>query len=564
MTLAAMTLFLWVELIGFDNTKADFGVDAYLARMERKPDAISLLLNSDRLFLSYKGPGMGDFVLPPANCAYRSRPFNKERKRQEWTAEQLKGLVKTLRGKDIEVYASFFYFDDMPIEDDRIQVVADKLVPFLVDFGFSGFHGSDGFAPPMHFLRQCEHKDRARIARKTAAQFAANWKCLAGALKAKGLKCYVNTCWTLDPYEALFRYGVDYRSLAASGVDGFIVESSAAAHLAHGWVKTKASPLDKSLAMLMRLKAAVPNTPLILLHGINDGAEQWSALRHATCATKSEALAMGSVFYGNRRALDGFLACLADGVEKHEWRELTRVWDLAFTPAKEPVGLRVVWSDRAFDAEFDECSRTLDCSANTFLREMLRHGAVINSSVSVEDALEDKTIPLMIINPKFFPKEELDALVDRTAQVKIVGLGAVPPNRAEYRKVPEDERFVPGMPYDDGFDFIKPLPENMPDDIFFKRAAWAGSVPFYATTEGVSCYGYKMANGRLAVFARNESDAYVNANIVMNLDISDILVHTDFPTLPPKTAIQARIAPRDTVFLSVKDHEVVPSPVAVE
>ena len=51
----AFSLFLWLELIGFDNTLPDFGVDRYLSRMERKPDAISLLMDNDRLFRSYEG-----------------------------------------------------------------------------------------------------------------------------------------------------------------------------------------------------------------------------------------------------------------------------------------------------------------------------------------------------------------------------------------------------------------------------------------------------------------------------------------------------------------------------
>ena len=51
----ACSLFLWLELIGFDNTLPDFGVDRYLSRMERKPDAVSLLMDNDRLFRSYEG-----------------------------------------------------------------------------------------------------------------------------------------------------------------------------------------------------------------------------------------------------------------------------------------------------------------------------------------------------------------------------------------------------------------------------------------------------------------------------------------------------------------------------
>ena len=50
--LFAYTFFVWVELIGFDNAKPDFGVDEYLDRMAMKPQAVSLLLDNDGLFLS--------------------------------------------------------------------------------------------------------------------------------------------------------------------------------------------------------------------------------------------------------------------------------------------------------------------------------------------------------------------------------------------------------------------------------------------------------------------------------------------------------------------------------
>ena len=61
-------LFVWVELIGFDNVRADYGVGDYLARMERKPETVSLMLDSDRLFLTYGGFSP-DACLLPENCA---------------------------------------------------------------------------------------------------------------------------------------------------------------------------------------------------------------------------------------------------------------------------------------------------------------------------------------------------------------------------------------------------------------------------------------------------------------------------------------------------------------
>ena len=51
---AGPRLFTWVELIGFDNTKADYGVGDYLSRMDLKPEVVSLLLNDDILYLRHK------------------------------------------------------------------------------------------------------------------------------------------------------------------------------------------------------------------------------------------------------------------------------------------------------------------------------------------------------------------------------------------------------------------------------------------------------------------------------------------------------------------------------
>ena len=58
---------------------------------------------------------------------------------------------------------------------------------------------------------------------------------------------------------------------------------------------------------------------------------------------------------------------------KEEWQTLSRTWRLSFL-ARESVGVRVVWSDRAFDAEFDACVVSRDASSNTLLAELIRTG----------------------------------------------------------------------------------------------------------------------------------------------------------------------------------------------
>jgi len=224
-------VFLWVELIGFDNTSRDYGVDAFLSRLPMKPQAVSLLLVDSRLFEGHRGL-TEDYPLPPEACAYGARPFNEERSRQAWSAYQLRDLVAELKRNGVRVYASFFEWgrhditaegaDGKPYVDTFIRTT----MAFLRDFGFDGLHGADGYGHPRKSL--AARGLTVDSCRKEAEKWTQFWMKSATAFKQSGFDVYLNTCWTRDPYEALVRYGVDYRLLAKAPIDGFRVESSAA------------------------------------------------------------------------------------------------------------------------------------------------------------------------------------------------------------------------------------------------------------------------------------------------------------------------------------------------
>ena len=161
--------------------------------MVRKPAAVSLLLNNERLFRAYEGE-KSNFRLPVDCCSYWARPYNSERRRQDWTADQLKGLVSALRERGVEAYASFFTFSDpLPTDDADIRDVSSHLKNFLSDFGFAGFHCSDGFAPPSAPIPVCPDRERIDVVRKSAARYADNIRTIAEALHSRGLKMYMNS-----------------------------------------------------------------------------------------------------------------------------------------------------------------------------------------------------------------------------------------------------------------------------------------------------------------------------------------------------------------------------------
>jgi len=64
-------------------------------------------------------------------------------------------LVAELKRHNVEVLASFFAREQYPVSAERAKVVSGKLAAFLSDYGFSGLHGSDGYAPPRYLLPEC-------------------------------------------------------------------------------------------------------------------------------------------------------------------------------------------------------------------------------------------------------------------------------------------------------------------------------------------------------------------------------------------------------------------------
>ena len=101
---------IWVELIGFDQTLPDYGVAQYLETIGFLPQYISLHLTSIDFVNTYKGMEQ-EYLLPIYACSYGGHEQNDDRRRQDWTNWQLRGLVRALQARGIRVYASFFDMD---------------------------------------------------------------------------------------------------------------------------------------------------------------------------------------------------------------------------------------------------------------------------------------------------------------------------------------------------------------------------------------------------------------------------------------------------------------------
>ncbi len=139
----------------------------------------------------------------------------------------------------------------------------------LTDYGFDGYHGADGYAHPRIPIYIGDFSDdmvgqfteasgmslpdpawlrcdgsSEMIARRAdwiwhdrrrewiafySDRLKGFWRKVVSALHAQGKSVMLNSAWTRDPFEALYRYGIDYKGLVEAGVDGFIVEAAAGA-----------------------------------------------------------------------------------------------------------------------------------------------------------------------------------------------------------------------------------------------------------------------------------------------------------------------------------------------
>ena len=451
---------LWIELIGFDNILADFGIGELLGRMEIQPEAIALLLCSPEIIHSHNGLA-SDFRIGAQHCSYVGRRKNSERERQDWTAFQLRELLRLLAERGLETYVSVFNLV-MTEESARVRALTDfdtwgakhqelfyqlasgaisnsictwknladgtpyedffaeKLPAFLTDYGFAGFMASDGYAQPRTPLVDGDFSN-AMIAQFTEASGIvvppgnvpqrAAWilaehryawtsfhvqrqarfiKKIINAVHACGKRVAALSAWIKDPFEAIWRYGVDYREMVAAGIDTLIVESSAGTIEIEGWNRGETTEiLDRNRAMLLRMRAHLPDIEFIQLHCVKDDCEEYCVLQHSPPLAASEIMGLASMRFADtgERCVTGGMVCLADAIPTGDWKFLDEAWEMSFSlGGGKPDSPLLLWSDLALDRELDAYQATRQCNSFRTTAEMITHGVPLAWSGTIAAA----------------------------------------------------------------------------------------------------------------------------------------------------------------------------------
>ncbi|MFC5404252.1 hypothetical protein [Cohnella soli] len=482
---------IWIELIGFDNRESDFGVAAYLDTVGFIPESVSFLFYTPDFVHAHQGMEK-EWQLPMEVCSYGARPHGKLHDRQQWTNWQLRGLVVELQKHGIDIYCSFFdiyqfhvgnelrastwcaahpelremrktgeafpainplkrFKDGSWYEDLFVQ----DLMRVMLDYGFDGYHGADGYTSPRLSLAETDYSDdmveqflgftgtqleagmaarcddhplemgrradwiwhhkRLEWIRFHSERWGQLWDKIMSALRKEEKKAYLNTAWTREPFEALYRYGVDYRRLADSGIDGFVVETVGAS-LSAGAGETEYEPGSEFKAMLLTIKAYVPDMKLICINAIQDTNEQWDALSHAPTVLERDIYSLSNLYLldssGLSRCSGGFLACLGDGISKDGWKWISERWDGGFDGKPErTVGISAVWSDQLLHHSLEDYCVTRQWPVHKYMTELIALGAPLHAVVHVKD-IPQTNGPILVTLLHLLPDDELQSVLD--------------------------------------------------------------------------------------------------------------------------------------------------------
>ncbi len=339
---------------------------------------------------------------------------------------------------------------------------AKQLVRVCLDYGFDGWHGPDGNGPDAPiFISGCSddmierfvqsgQTDLPRLVTAPAGDspealtkrldwiwthrrhewitfwgdsWAEFWKTVSDALHAIGRKTMINSAWTRDPFEALYRYGIDYRKIVDAGVDAIMVETAAGGILLGS--EDRNYHYDY-LAMLMHMRAYVPDGKILFLHMVKDVVENWDQLRHSPPMLEREIYALSNAWHVSRdggptRAANGLLVCLGDGIAPDEWTWLAERWTLAqkFAPV-EVLGATIVCSDSLLFGHLKAFPETREPSSHWLTYRLLERNAPIHATVNLKDQ-GAVAGPLVVFNPHLLTPLESAMILDGGHEIIAIG-----------------------------------------------------------------------------------------------------------------------------------------------
>lgn len=341
----------------------------------------------------------------------------------EWESDHKELMSYGVNGRmNLNVLKRFkdgTYYEDFFLE---------KIVNALNDYGFSGLHVADFFCPPEHsicngdfssdMLMQFQEHSGVKFADDIASRLDFDeqsdiekrqkyiwynlrqewiefyvwrwqkfWGKICAALHKNGKKIMINNAWASDPFEAIYRYGLDYKKLYEAGVDVFAAETLPDGSELLG---EQQDIFNKYLSMAQLMNVYSPGFKLLNLLGIKDCTEEWDIIHHSPTRLDRIMHAQASLYTktpeGFSNSANGYMITLGDGITKDEWDIIRERASEAYQKLPSDVLCpTLIWSDYGNEKMLSEYIRTRRCSVHKLMYSLKDIGASIGAVARTED-----------------------------------------------------------------------------------------------------------------------------------------------------------------------------------
>lgn len=246
------------------------------------------------------------------------------------------------------------------------------------------------------------------------------YKKLNAALRGKTI--FFNSVWTCDPFEALYRYGFDYKKALGEEQATLMVEevSPSRAILSKedqgGFDLTEEIRRQvhyRYMLMQLSLKTALPNARQVPLTPVNDSFEQWNVIEHAFTELQRAILRRCTNYVLQKdayvRCTEGSFFCLSDSMTAEKWKQIDKLFFRSDVKIKNVLGFTALWSDHQLYGDLKEYIAFRDYAAGEYYKELLANGLDISSMAKYE-SLQFIHGPVLAANIHTLAKEEREAL----------------------------------------------------------------------------------------------------------------------------------------------------------
>ena len=266
-------------------------------------------------------------------------------------------------------------------------------------------------------------------------QFELLYKKAADMVSSLGKLLIVNNAWTRNPFEALFRYGIDYSALCREGVTGIMIEDTGAtmsifSEMDQGGFRVP--DIDRKYTnyafFLTQLttKAQAPQLRQFNMTPIKDTFEQWNLVDSMPLELEKMIVRRNNAYFtaqdGLQKVSGGAVYCLSDGLSKETWDKIHRHEQFAQLPKPQKIlGFTALWNDGILHQEVRRFIENRRMSTNALLERLMENGVPVASVVRVQE-MDRTDAALLAANVELYSDRER-LLLERHTETPLILLG---------------------------------------------------------------------------------------------------------------------------------------------